>query len=72
MQPLDLKATSVLLMVNFLRVKTSNRPVVEHWMDHAKEKYPTKLVDDTKCLLKLLVLYIPFPLYWALYGQQVG
>ena len=59
-------------MVNFVRVRTSNRPVVEHWMDHAKEKYPTTLVDDTKCLLKLLVLYIPFPLYWALYGQQVG
>ena len=40
-------------------------------MDYAKEKYSSELVEDTKSLLKLLVLYIPFPMYYALYDQQV-
>lgn len=25
---------------------------------------------DVKCLLKILVLYVPFPLFWALFDQQ--
>ena len=42
-----------------------------HWLDQEKERYPTQLVDDTKRLLKILVLFIPFPIYFALYMQQV-
>ena len=46
-----------------------NQP--EHWLDHEKERYPSQLVEDTKRLLKILVLFIPFPIYSALYMQQV-
>jgi len=42
----------------------------EHWLDHEKERYPSQLVEDTKRLLKILVLFIPFPIYSALYMQQ--
>lgn len=41
-----------------------------HWLDYAEEKYGKKLVKETKILLKILVLYIPLPLFWALFDQQ--
>ena len=42
-----------------------------HWLDPAKEKYDTKLVGDTKILLRVLVLFLPLPVFWALFDQQV-
>lgn len=41
-----------------------------HWLDYAEQKYGKKLVYDVKCLLKILVLYIPLPIFWALFDQQ--
>jgi len=41
----------------------------EHWLDYAEEKCGRQIVADTKVLLKILVLYIPLPLFWALYDQ---
>ena len=43
----------------------------EHWMDHAKEKYEKSLVEDVKTLLRVLVIFIPIPVFWALFDQQV-
>lgn len=42
----------------------------EHWLDYAEEKCGKQIVADTKILLKVMVLYIPVPLFWALYDQQ--
>ena len=42
----------------------------EHWMDLAKDKYESHLVDDVKSLLRVLVMYIPIPVFWALYDQS--
>ncbi|KAG5683602.1 hypothetical protein PVAND_012875 [Polypedilum vanderplanki] len=52
------------------RAKEKNTNPCEHWLDYAEAKYGRKLVMETKTLLKLLVLYIPLPLFWALYDQQ--
>jgi len=41
----------------------------DHWMDAAKLKYDSQLVEDVKCLLRVLILYIPLPIFWALYDQ---
>ena len=43
----------------------------EHWMDHAKDKYEKSLVEDVKTLLRVLVIFIPIPVFWALFDQQV-
>jgi len=51
-----------------LKGKCSGVPA-EHWMDSAKDKYDSQLVEDVKCLLRVLVLYIPLPIFWALYDQ---
>lgn len=41
-----------------------------HVLDYAEPKYGKQMVYDIKCLLKILILYIPFPLFWALFDQQ--
>jgi len=41
----------------------------EHFMDLAKSKYDVQLVEDVKCLLRVLVIYLPLPVWWALFDQ---
>ncbi|XP_059045686.1 peptide transporter family 1 [Achroia grisella] len=42
----------------------------EHWLDHADDKYDSALIEDVKALLRVLVLFIPLPVFWALFDQQ--
>ena len=41
----------------------------DHWLDYAEEIHGIKLVMETKMVLKILTLYLPLPLFWALNGQ---
>ena len=41
----------------------------EHWMDVSKVKYGSELVEDVKCLLRVLVIFLPVPVWWALFDQ---
>ena len=41
-------------------------------MDYAKEKYDSGVVEDVKCLLKVLWMYLPLPMFWALFDQLVS
>jgi len=41
----------------------------DHFMDLAKKKYDVQLVEDVKCVLRVLVLYLPLPVWWALFDQ---
>ncbi|XP_010012980.1 PREDICTED: solute carrier family 15 member 1, partial [Nestor notabilis] len=45
-------------------------PKREHWLDWASEKYDKRLIAQTKMVLKVLFLYIPLPMFWALFDQQ--
>lgn len=54
-----------------LRSKSKSKEKKEHWLDYASDKYEPKLINDVKILLKILVLYIPLPFFWALFDQQV-
>ncbi|KAK9972880.1 hypothetical protein ABG768_023642 [Culter alburnus] len=45
-------------------------PKREHWMDWAEEKYDKLLIAQVKMVLKVLFLYIPLPMFWALFDQQ--
>ncbi|NXS32340.1 S15A1 protein, partial [Pomatostomus ruficeps] len=45
-------------------------PKREHWLDWASEKYDKQLIAQTKMVLKVLFLYIPLPMFWALFDQQ--
>ncbi|XP_070693691.1 solute carrier family 15 member 2 [Pempheris klunzingeri] len=45
-------------------------PQRKHWLDWAEEKYSKRLVQEIKMVLRVLVLYIPLPMFWALFDQQ--
>jgi hypothetical protein len=49
------------------RRKTDHK---DHWLDYAEEKHGVKLVTETKTVMNILVLYLPLPVYWAVYMQQ--
>ncbi|CAK8674321.1 unnamed protein product [Clavelina lepadiformis] len=40
----------------------------EHWLEYADAT--PKLIRDTKYVLRVLMLYIPLPFFWALFDQQ--
>lgn len=42
-----------------------------HWLNASKQKFGHQLVQDTKILLNVLVLFVPIPFYWAL-NEQTG
>ncbi|XP_069826799.1 solute carrier family 15 member 1 [Dendropsophus ebraccatus] len=55
---------------NRFRNRSKSIPKREHWMDWAKEKYDELLIAQIKMVLKVLFLYIPLPMFWALFDQQ--
>ncbi|KAM9319985.1 solute carrier family 15 member 1-like [Gastrophryne carolinensis] len=55
---------------NRYRNRSKSIPKREHWMDWANEKYDALLIAQIKMALKVLFLYIPLPMFWALYEQQ--
>lgn len=42
----------------------------DHWLDHADDEYDRRLIEDIKSVLKVLKLFIPLPIFWALFDQQ--
>ncbi|XP_010179823.1 PREDICTED: solute carrier family 15 member 1 [Mesitornis unicolor] len=55
---------------NRFRHRSKEFPKREHWLDWASEKYSKRLIAQTKMVLKVLFLYIPLPMFWALFDQQ--
>ncbi|XP_028248926.1 solute carrier family 15 member 1b [Parambassis ranga] len=55
---------------NRFRHRSSRYPKREHWMDWAEEKYDKLLIAQVKMVVKVLFLYIPLPMFWALFDQQ--
>lgn len=52
------------------KIKQRNSPRKDHWLDYAKDNHSSQLIHDTKSLLRLLILYIPLPVFWALCDLQ--
>ncbi|XP_018302584.1 peptide transporter family 2 isoform X2 [Mycetomoellerius zeteki] len=42
----------------------------DHWLDHADDVYDNNLIEDIKIVLRVLKLFVPLPIFWALYDQQ--
>ncbi|KAJ8891000.1 hypothetical protein PR048_010509 [Dryococelus australis] len=42
----------------------------DHWLNYADDKYPEKLIEDIKATLRILLLFVPLPFFWALFDQQ--
>lgn len=41
-----------------------------HWLDSAKAKHDSAVVEDVKGLMRVLALLLPTPLFWSLFDQQ--
>ncbi|XP_034041660.1 solute carrier family 15 member 2 [Thalassophryne amazonica] len=50
--------------------KSKFDPPRKHWLDWAEEKYSKRLIQEIKMVLHVLMLYIPIPVFWALFDQQ--
>ena len=48
----------------------SGSGTVSHWLDRARPEYTQEFLDDCKAVLRVLALFIPLPLFWALFDQQ--
>ncbi|NWW01067.1 S15A1 protein, partial [Oreocharis arfaki] len=57
-------------IANRFRHRSKEFPKREHWLDWASDKYDKQLIAQTKMVLKVLFLYIPLPMFWALFDQQ--
>ncbi|CAG9803483.1 unnamed protein product [Chironomus riparius] len=42
----------------------------KHWLDYAEEKYGKKLVMETRAALKVIMISLPVPIFWACLMQQ--
>lgn len=42
----------------------------EHWLDYADDHYDAEFIHDVRCVLRTFVLFIPLPVFWALFDQQ--
>ncbi|NXH53972.1 S15A1 protein, partial [Rhabdornis inornatus] len=55
---------------NRFRHRSKEFPKREHWLDWASDKYSKRLIAQTKMVLRVLFLYIPLPMFWAVFDQQ--
>ncbi|XP_078258363.1 solute carrier family 15 member 1-like [Rhinoraja longicauda] len=55
---------------NRFRHRSKQYPKRKHFMDWASERYDEHLITQIKMVLKVLFLYIPLPMFWALFDQQ--
>jgi len=53
------------------RSKTpSKERTKEHWLDYANDGTNAQEIQNIKYVLRVLILYIPLPLFWSLFDQQ--
>ena len=59
-------------LCNFSCILTrfSEKSSYKHWLDPAIPTYGHTFVDDVKALGRVLVIFLPVPIYWTLYDQQ--
>lgn len=52
------------------KFKTQKTKPKAHWLDYAEAKHGKTLVEETKCFINLMILYIPLPFYYTVYQLQ--
>jgi proton-dependent oligopeptide transporter, POT family len=44
----------------------------QHWLDRVTDTYPPEMVYDVKSALSVLLVFIPLPIFWALFDQHAS
>ncbi|KAI8521808.1 hypothetical protein Bbelb_015620 [Branchiostoma belcheri] len=52
------------------RITSKSGEKKEHWLDWASDNYERDLVEDIKMVVHVIVLFLPLPVFWALFDQQ--
>ncbi|RNA38646.1 solute carrier family 15 member 1-like isoform X1 [Brachionus plicatilis] len=52
------------------KIKFRNIEKKEHWLDYADTKFNKQMIFDVKAFYKIVVVFLPLPIFWALYDQQ--
>ena len=68
------KSSLIIILTHFPQYaigrKIKSKEVREHWLDYADDKYERNVIEDIKSTVKVLKLFIPLPIFWALFDQQ--
>jgi dipeptide/tripeptide permease len=56
--------------IKSLRLKDDDKKVKDHWLEYADDKYDQVLINDVKAFCRVLFMFIPVPVAWALFDQQ--
>ncbi|CAG2170512.1 unnamed protein product, partial [Oppiella nova] len=64
------KKDSVIVQTSLYRKLFTRRPKRDHWIDYADDKFDAQTITDIKGLMRVCFLFIPLPIFWALYNQQ--
>ncbi|ESP00773.1 hypothetical protein LOTGIDRAFT_92134, partial [Lottia gigantea] len=51
-------------------IMVSSKKKKSHWLNHAEDKYEVEFISDVKQVLKVLWIFLPLPVFWALFDQQ--
>ncbi|XP_011495341.1 PREDICTED: peptide transporter family 1-like isoform X1 [Ceratosolen solmsi marchali] len=60
--------TSCICYAIFRKIKSKEKR--DNWLDHSDNRYSKQTIEDIKSVLKVLKLFIPLPIFWALFDQQ--
>ncbi|XP_048809812.1 solute carrier family 15 member 2 isoform X4 [Lagopus muta] len=55
---------------NRLKNRSRQIPRRDHWLDWASEQYSKQLIAEVKMVTRVLFLFLPLPMFWALFDQQ--
>jgi len=56
------------LKSKFLQRKNGEK--YDHWLEFASDDYDKQLIEDIKRVLSVGMVFLPLPVFWALYDQQ--
>ena len=60
-------------ILHAVRIKFKNRKSSykkNHWLDYAQDKYDDQFIKDVKAFSKVVFMFLPLPIFWALFDQQ--
>uniref|UniRef100_A0A6G3MEB5 Solute carrier family 15 member 2 (Trinotate prediction) n=1 Tax=Henneguya salminicola TaxID=69463 RepID=A0A6G3MEB5_HENSL len=66
-----LKVSYIAFLTKIKRGFHKIEPKERYWIDYAKDQYPPQLLEDVKALYRVLFIFLPIPVFWTLFDQQV-
>jgi dipeptide/tripeptide permease len=52
------------------RIKHGRISDKKHWLQYASPKYTNTFIEDVRLLLRVLLMFLPLPIFWAPFDQQ--